>query len=126
MRRRILIAAAMSAMLVATMPATADIVRLTAPEIKTLLAGNTITGTWSDTGYRQYFNTDGTTVYISDEGRVENGQWRLNTETNDYESWWRSTGWTPYAMVRTEAGEYAWVNGDRLEPFTVQAGRQIE
>lgn len=126
MRRRILIAAAMSAMLAATLPATADTVRLTAPEIETLLAGNTITGTWSGTGYRQYFDKDGTTVYISEEGRVENGQWRVNSETNDYESWWRSTGWTPYAMVRTDAGGYAWVNGDRLEPFTVQAGRQIE
>jgi len=126
MRRRILIAAAMSAIMAATLPATADIVRLTAPEIETLLAGNTISGSWSGTGYRQYFGTDGTTVYISEEGRVENGQWRVNGETNDYESWWRSTGWTPYAMVRTNADGYAWVNGDRLEPFTVQAGRQIE
>jgi hypothetical protein len=29
-------------------------------------------------------------------------------------------------MVRTDEGGYAWVNGDRLEPFTVQKGRQLE
>ena len=50
----------------------------------------------------------------------------MNAETNEYESWWRSTGWTPYAMVRTETGGYAWINGDRLEPFEVLSGRQIE
>jgi len=100
--------------------------KLTAPEIEALLSGNTIVGAWSGASYRQYYGPDGTTLYDPEEGRADEGRWRTDPETNEYESWWRSTGWTPYALVRTEEGRYAWVNGDRLEPFEVVPGRQIE
>ena len=99
---------------------------LKAPEIVSLLSGNTIVGTWSGASYRQYYAPDGTTLYVPEEGRADEGRWRTDPETDEYESWWRSTGWTPYALVRTEEGRYAWVNGDRLEPFEVVPGRQIE
>ncbi|MFB9149008.1 hypothetical protein [Roseovarius ramblicola] len=99
---------------------------LTAPEIEALLSGNTIVGTWSGTPYRQYYGPDGTTLYVPQDGRADEGQWRVNAETDEYESWWRSTGWTPYALARTADGNHAWINGDRLEPFRVVPGRQIE
>jgi len=99
---------------------------LTGPEIEALLSGNTIVGTWSGTPYRQYYAADGTTINVAEDGRADEGRWRVNAETDEYESWWRSTGWTPYALVRTEDGNHAWINGDRLEPFRVLPGRQIE
>ncbi|GAW34535.1 hypothetical protein RA2_01585 [Roseovarius sp. A-2] len=126
MKRRFLLAAIAAVTVATALPAVAAPKRLSASEIDTLLAGNTISGTWSGTAYHQYFATDGTTLYVPDGGEDDEGKWRVNADTNEYESWWRSTGWTPYAMVRTDEDGYAWVNGDRLEPFTVQEGRQLE
>lgn len=126
MERRVFIGFLLFAPLVGAVPAHAQSATLSAAEIEALLSGNTIIGTWSGTSYRQYYGPDGTTLYTPDGGRADEGQWRTNPDTNDYESWWRSTGWTPYALVKTEDGGYAWVNGDRLEPFRVLLGRQIE
>jgi len=126
MKRRVFMGFILATPLSAGLPAMAAQVRLDAGEIETLLAGNTIAGTWSGASYRQYYDADGTTTYVPDEGRVNTGRWRTDPETDEYESWWRSTGWIDYAMVRTDEGGYAWINGDRLEPFEVLEGRQIE
>lgn len=126
MKRRIFMGLLLSLPCLGPVAAQAAPAKLTAPEIETLLSGNTIVGTWSGTPYRQYYAADGTTLYVPEDGRADEGRWRVNAETDEYESWWRSTGWTPYALVRTEEGEHAWINGDRLEPFRVVPGRQIE
>lgn len=126
MNRRSLSGLLAAALLVAALPARAANVPLRAPEIEALLSGNTISGTWSGTPYRQYFAPDGTTLYVPEGGKPDEGRWRANPDTNDFESWWRGTGWLPFALVRTPAGELAWVNGDRLEPFEVLPGRQID
>ena len=47
----------------------------------------------------------------------------FNAETNQYESWWEQTGWTPYTVVMSNDG-YAWVNKDKLERFEVFEGNQ--
>ena len=54
----------------------ADAVPLSAEEVAELLTGNTITGTWSGSGYDQYFADNGLTVYIPANGRIEHGRWR--------------------------------------------------
>ncbi|MET4128761.1 hypothetical protein [Roseovarius sp. MBR-6] len=126
MKRRAIFGLLAAPLLAIAQPVSAAIVKLGADEVEALLAGNTIVGTWSGTSYRQYFAPDGTTLYVPEGGKPDEGRWRTNPETHDYESWWRSTGWTPYALVRTEDGGLAWVNGDRLEPFRVLEGRQVE
>lgn len=98
-------------------------VQLTASQIEALLAGNTIVGTWSGSKYTQYYGPDGYTVYMPEGGQPDEGKWRVKEETDQYDSWWESTGWTPYTVVMTNEG-YAWVNGDELEHFDVFAGRQ--
>jgi len=98
--------------------------QLTAAQIETLLAGNTAAGTWSGARYRQYFGENGFTVYIPEGGKADEGKWRANAETDVYESWWRSTGWTPYTIVMTNDG-YAFVNGEVPEQFDVYEGRQV-
>ena len=103
---------------------TPSTVQLTAEQIETLLAGNTIDGSWSGSGYTQYYGEGTFTVYIPDGGEPDEGKWRIDAEADMYESWWRSTGWTPYALVATNDG-YAWVNGESLEPFEVIAGKQV-
>lgn len=126
MRRRCFIVAVLATMLAPGLPVAAAPTSATAEEIASLLTGNTIVGTWSGTRYRQYFDANGTTTYSTEGGRSDDGRWRVNPDTNEYESWWRSTGWTPYLLVHTDDGGYAWVNGDRLEPFDVLTGKQIE
>ncbi|WP_417729340.1 hypothetical protein [Roseovarius sp.] len=126
MHRRLVLQAFCAVMLALAVPAMAQPVRLTAAEVQALLSGNTIDGNWAGTAYQQFFNADGSTVFVLADGRRDEGRWRVNPDTNDYESWWRSTGWTPYAMVRTEAGGLAWINGEQLEPFEVLPGRQME
>ena len=107
-----------------SLPAQAQETRLSAAEIDALLSGNTIEGTWSGSTYKAYYGTNGIVVYVPEGGRPDEGKWRTNADTHEYESWWRSTGWTPYALVRTSDG-YAWINGDTLEPFSVLSGNQL-
>lgn len=126
MQRRSLLSGVGALFLASAFQAYAQVRRLRAAEIEGLLSGNTIVGQWSGTAYRQFFAADGQTIYDPAEGRREVGRWRVNPETDEFESWWRSTGWSPYAMVRREDESHAWVNGDRLEPFEVIEGRQIE
>lgn len=106
-------------------PATAGETQLTAAEIDALLADSTATGVWSGNGYKQYFSSSGLTVYIPDGGAPSQGRWRSNAATNEYESWWQMTGWTPYVIVRTDDGTLAYRNGSALEPFTVKKGKHI-
>lgn len=126
MKRRILMATAMAVILMPFVAAQASAQRLNASEIEELLAGSTITGSWGGDRYQQYYDPDGTTIYVPNEGRREQGQWQVNAEQDVYESWWRSSGWVQYTIRRLEDGGYAWINGDRLEMFTVSDGRQIE
>lgn len=103
----------------------ADIMALNAGQITGLLSGNTISGTWAGTGYKQYFSEGGLTVYVPESGRADQGRWRTNAESGTYESWWRMSGWGGYAVVMTNQG-YAWVNGGTLEPFRVLPGKQVD
>ena len=104
-------------------PHGADVIQLSAGQINALLSGNTIKGTWGRATYTQYFDASGFTVYIEDGRPPSRGKWRVKEDTNQYDSWWENTGWTPYTVMMTNTG-YAWVNRGTLEPFTVLAGKQ--
>ena len=101
----------------------AGTVQASAAQIEELLSGNTITGSWGGSSYVQYFDASGLTVYIPEGGPPSRGKWRVRADTDEYDSWWENTGWTPYRVMMTNDG-YAWVNGDRLEPFEVLPGKQ--
>jgi len=127
MNRRIFLTALCAAGL--ALPATAQdwpigTVQLTSDQIETLLSGNTTIGDWSGTGYRQYFSGNGLTIYLSAGSPPDQGKWRVNAETNRYESWWRNADWAGYTIVMTNEG-YAWVNGDSFETFVVVDGDQL-
>ncbi|MGI3209654.1 hypothetical protein ACROSR_00905 [Roseovarius tibetensis] len=126
MKRRVLFTTLMAVMLVPLFIGSAGAQHISASEIEDVLTGNTIDGVWSGSHYRQYYAEDGTTIYVPDEGQRREGRWRVNPEDGTYESWWRSTGWTPYVMVDLPDSGYAWINGDVVEAFTVQKGRRIE
>ena len=108
-----------------TSKADAGVIQLSAEQIQKLLSGNTITGTWGSATYTQYYGESGFTVYIEDGRPPSRGKWRVKEDTNQYDSWWENTGWTPYTVMMTNTG-YAWVNGNTLESFKVLAGKQAD
>ncbi len=124
MKRRALLLIALTAAVLWTVPLQAQERQLIASEIEMLLTGNTISGVWSGRAYKQYYGEGGFTVYVTDNDRADQGRWRVNHDTNQYESWWRFTGWSPYSLVKTETG-YAWVHGKTLQPFEVLQGKQV-
>lgn len=99
-------------------------VQMTAPQIEALLSGNTIRGTWNGAPYTQFFDPNGLTVYFPEGGRPDQGKWRVNAETDQYESWWERTNWTGYPIMITNDG-YAWVSRGALQPFEVFEGKQV-
>lgn len=103
----------------------ADKIKLHAAEIEELLTGNTVDGTWAGSEYMSYFGTDGVTVYVPDEGASDKGKWRVDPENDAYESWWSSTGWTPYGVLQ-DGDTYYWVDSDGEEhPFVILEGKQV-
>jgi hypothetical protein len=131
MNRRTLMTALALLPTMAVVPALAEdeqaniSIRLTAEQVGTLLYGNTIKGTWSGTSYVQFFDTSGVTIYNAEGAPSDRGRWRINAFTGKYESEWERTGWTPYTIVMTNDG-FAWINRNRLEPFVVFEGRQLD
>ncbi|SLN29783.1 hypothetical protein ROA7450_01282 [Roseovarius albus] len=124
MKRQDLLLAAITAVVFWAIPVQAEERQLTASEIEVLLTGNTVSGTWSGTPYKQYYGEGGFTMYVPKGGPPDQGRWRVNHETNQYESWWHMTNWTPYTVVETDDG-LAWVNGETLQHFEVLDGRQV-
>lgn len=99
-------------------------VEMTAAQIDGLLRGNTIRGTWNGDPYTQFFDANGQTIYFPEGGRPDQGRWRVNTDTNQYESWWERTNWTGYTVLMTNAG-FAWVSREKTQPFEVFEGKQV-
>ena len=122
--RRFLIAGLLSFSL--TGSAASQSVKLPADEIMSLLSGKTASGKWEGKLYRQYFNTDGTTIFAQDGSRSAQGNWRINKKTDEYESIWPGeknwTGW----FVMEYAGAYYWVSKTTPPtPFRLLQGQQL-
>ena len=118
MKRRTFVLAGLA--LAAATAAPADPVRLSADEIDTLLRGKRIEGDWNGTKYVQVFRDTGGTIYTAEGAPPDPGKWRVNAETDTYESWWERSGWSSYAIERDGAALY-WVDSrGRRYPFKVQ------
>lgn len=100
---------------------------LSAAEITQLLSGNTAVGRWIDHNYRQYFSDDGSTIYAQENARSSVGRWRVNSSTNQYESWWERSGWGSGYEITLKEGVYYWVSSGAGEPqsFAIVPGQQL-
>lgn len=117
--------AALSTLFLGNRPAMAEPIAMKAAEIETLLAGNTISGTWNGSAYQQYYKADGFTIYLPAKGANDEGKWRTADTEAAYESWWSATGWTAYKVLR-DGESYFWVDKDgKQHPFSVQKGKQV-
>ena len=95
-------------------PCFAEPVALTATEIEATLSGKTVIGDWKGRAYRQYFNTDGSTIFAMRRAQSTLGEWRVNADTNQYESKWNDPEWESYGVSKDGATFY-WTGRD-LEP----------
>lgn len=82
----------------AASPASAMAERLSGPEIRDWLLGNTVVGAWAGTPYRQLFRPDGTTTYKADGIALDEGRWWV-TEA-EYCSCWQGSGEACYQVLR--------------------------
>ncbi len=104
-----------------------ELEKLNAAEIRQLLAGNTSVGNWDGRSYRQYFATDGTTIYAQKGSRSSLGKWRVDFDKHLYESWWENADWSGYGVSK-QGDNYYWVTpGGTLPPqrFDVLPGNQL-
>ena len=107
-------------------PAAAQSVKLKAHEIAALLTGNTAIGTWEGANYRQYFASDGSTIYAQENARSILGEWRLDADKDEYQSIWpRDADWEGW-FVMEFVGTYFWVSKKTPPtPFKVIEGEQL-
>lgn len=107
-----------AALLLAT-PALAQpvAVQLDAEEITALLTGNTAIGEWDGTPYRQYFGVGGVTLFAQPEARTTRGEWRVDPESDAYQSIWPGDAEWEGWIVMVWMDEYYWLS--RTTPPTV-------
>lgn len=104
--------------------AEAQSVKLSGDEIDILLNGNTAVGVWDGISYRQYFATDGSTIFAQADARSAHGEWRVEGE--EFQSLWPGDvdweGW----FVMEYAGQWFWVSKTTPPtPFAVVDGEQL-
>lgn len=107
-------------------PTFAQSVKLKTAEIAELLTGNTAVGAWQGVKYRQYFDTDGSTIYAQEGSRSTRGDWRIDVERDEYQSIWaRDAVWEGW-YVMEYLGTYYWVSKSTPPTlFKVVKGQQL-
>lgn len=85
-------------LLLSTGAALAEPVKLSGPEIKALLSGNTVHGDWAGSEYWSYFGPDGWTTYLSKGGKPADGRWGVSS--TQYCSTWDPGGTSCYDIYR--------------------------
>ena len=98
--------------------------KLQEDEIASLLSGNTAVGKWEGIPYRQYFGSDGTTIFAQHDARSARGEWRVDGE--EYQSIWPGdTEWESW-FVMEYLGDYYWVSrATPPTPFQVLEGQRL-
>ena len=107
-------------------PLWAQSVKLPADDIVKLLSGNTAVGNWQGKRYRQFFDPDGTTLYAQEGSRTARGTWRVDPETNEYQSIWPGDAdWDGWFVMKYDGGFY-WVSKTTPPtPFSFTEGQKL-
>ncbi|WP_427854390.1 hypothetical protein [Gymnodinialimonas phycosphaerae] len=101
-------------------------VQLDAEEVTQLLSGNTAVGLWEGTPYRQYFGTDGVTLFAQPDARTTRGEWRVDPENDEYQSLWPGDTEWEGLLVMIWMDEYYWLSRTTPPtPFEVLEGEQL-
>lgn len=101
-------------------------VQLDAEDVIALLTGNTAVGEWGGEPYRQYFGTDGVTLFAQPDARTARGEWRVDPENDEYQSIWPDETEWEGLIVMIWMEEYYWLNRETPPtPFEVIEGEQL-
>lgn len=104
--------------------ATAQSVKLSGTEINALLSGNTAVGHWDGVAYRQYFGSDGVTIFARRGVRSARGAWRV--QEGEYQSIWPGDAEWEGWFVMEYAGDWFWVSKTTPPtPFAMVEGEQL-
>lgn len=125
--KRVLMALILAGLTLPATPTEAEERRLNAAEIEAALSGNTVDGNWKGTPFRQYFGTDGATLYIAEGAEPSPGKWKADAQTDQYCSWWEGSGWDCYDIHSDGPESIIWVvpsDGYR-SPSRVLKGRKL-
>lgn len=121
-RRTLLVALLISA----ASPIFAQSVKLKTAEIAVLLTGNTAVGSWKGVKYRQYFDSDGSTIYAQEGSRSTRGDWRIDPKIDEYQSIWPGDASWEGWYVMEYLGTYYWVSKSTPPtPFKILEGQQL-
>ena len=93
-------------------------------ELRSLLSGNTMRGTWAGRPYTQYFDPNGQTRYQEDARQLEHGRWRVNQRGQYCSVWPPSDRWVCY-NVRVAGQHIFWQSGDDFYPSEVREGKHF-
>ena len=103
-----------------------ELKRLTAEEIRLLLAGNTAVGAWNGNNYRQFFAEDGITIYEQEGSPSSKGEWRVREKDNTYQSWWPRSDWSSYPIA-SDGTTHFWISHSLPpQPFEMLPGRKLK
>jgi len=99
---------------------------LTGTQIKEILSGNTVFGEQKGTPWKQYFDADGATVYISGDDAPSPGRWTVRGD-HFCSQWPPSENWDCYKMTGADQN-VTWIfeGGGDPWPAKVVPGRQID
>ena len=107
--------------------AQAQSVKLTANEIEILLSGNTAIWQSGDVTYRQYFGTDGVTNFTRNGAELVQGDWRVDSDLDEYQSMWPNDETWTGLFVMEFAGDWYWVSkATPPTPFSMLDGDQLD
>ncbi len=115
-----------AAIALTTPPSHAAETRLTADEIQTLLAGNSVAGKFRDAEFTQYFDRNSHTLMVFGGAPPQVGRWKVDPEEDLYCSWWPATDWRCYMVFKSgdtlywqrlesdERTTSTWLEGDQV------------
>ncbi len=100
--------------------------KLTAPEIREALTGNTVDGIWAGAHYRSYFASNGSTIYQPKGFPPDQGKWKVDESKDQFCSWWPRVGWGCYDIYREDDRIIWGVPGTGTRyPSTLLEGRKL-
>ena len=112
------------ALFVTTIPALAAPKPLTTDEIRTLLTGNTVHGTWAGREYFSYFEANGWTTYVEPGKPSSQGRWQPHD--GKYCSKWGEFGSESCYALEMDGDTLLWVTTEGARyPSTVLEGDQL-
>jgi hypothetical protein len=113
-----------AALCLLALPTLADPRALGTEDIRALLTGNTVHGTWAGKDYFSYFGPDGSTTYVVPGQPATRGRWQAHGDR--YCSRWSEVGAETCYALEMDGDTLLWVTSEGVRyPSKVLVGEQL-